>query len=176
MQENIIIVDEFDNQIGIGEKIEVHEKALLHRAFSILVFNSKGELMLQQRDLGKYHSGGLWTNTCCSHPRENETLENAIHRRLKEEMGFDTELTKKTEFIYKAILDKGLTEHEYLHVYKGFYDKEPDLNREEAMDYRWISPSDLKIDIQKNKQDYTAWFYKIVDEYFDELFGELKKE
>ncbi|NVP17279.1 isopentenyl-diphosphate Delta-isomerase [Candidatus Gracilibacteria bacterium] len=171
MQENIIIVDEFDNQIGVGEKMEVHEKALLHRAFSILVFNSKGELMLQQRDLSKYHSGGLWTNTCCSHPRENETLENAIHRRLQEEMGFDTELTKKTQFIYKAVLDKGLTEHEYLHVYKGFYDDEPKLNREEAMDYRWISTNDLKLDIQKNKQNYTAWFYKIVNEHFDELFG-----
>lgn len=171
MQENIIIVDEFDNQIWVWEKMEVHKKALLHRAFSILVFNSKWELMLQQRDLSKYHSGWLWTNTCCSHPRENETLENAIHRRLQEEMWFDTDLTKKTEFIYKAVLDKWLTEHEYLHVYKWFYDDEPKLNREEAMDYRWISTNDLKLDIQKNKQNYTAWFYKIVNEHFDELFG-----
>ncbi|MDD3144967.1 MAG: isopentenyl-diphosphate Delta-isomerase [Candidatus Gracilibacteria bacterium] len=171
MQENIIIVDQFDNQIGTGEKMEVHEKALLHRAFSILVFNSKGELMLQQRDLGKYHSGGLWTNTCCSHPRVGETLEHAIHRRLKEEMGFDTELTKKTELIYKAELDKGLTEHEYLHVYKGFYEDAPNLNPEEAMNWRWISPSDLKIDIEKNKQDYTQWFYIIIRDHFDKLFG-----
>ena len=172
MQENIIIVDEFDNQIWVWEKMEVHEKALLHRAFSILVFNSKWELMLQQRDIWKYHSGWLWTNTCCSHPRENETLEHAIHRRLKEEMWFDTELIKKTQLIYKAELDKGLTEHEYLHVYKWFYEDVPNLNSEEAMDWKWILPNDLKLDIQKNKQNYTAWFIKIVNEHFDELFWE----
>lgn len=170
MQENIIIVDQFDNQIWTWEKMEVHEKALLHRAFSILVFNSKWELMLQQRDLWKYHSGWLWTNTCCSHPRVWETLEHAIHRRLKEEMWFDTELTKKTELIYKAELDKWLTEHEYLHVYKWFYEDAPNLNPEEAMNWRWISPSDLKIDIEKNKQDYTQWFYIIIRDHFDKLF------
>ncbi|MDD2907505.1 MAG: isopentenyl-diphosphate Delta-isomerase [Candidatus Gracilibacteria bacterium] len=171
MQENIIIVDEFDREIGVGEKMEVHEKALLHRAFSILVFNSKGELMLQQRDMQKYHSGGLWTNTCCSHPRDGEDLEHAIHRRLQEEMGFDTELTKKTELIYKAELDNELTEHEYLHVYKGFFDLEPNLNPDEAMDYKWISPNDLKIDIEKNPDAYTKWFYIIVKDHFDKLFS-----
>ncbi|MDP2091029.1 MAG: isopentenyl-diphosphate Delta-isomerase [Candidatus Gracilibacteria bacterium] len=170
MQENIIVVDQFDNQISEGEKMDVHRKALLHRAFSILVFNSKGELMLQQRDLGKYHSGGKWTNTCCSHPRVGETLENAIHRRLVEEMGFDTNLTKKTEFIYKVELDNELTEHEYLHIYTGIYNEVPNLNSEEAMDWKWISIDDLKSDIQKNPDNYTKWFYIIVRDYFDRVF------
>ena len=171
MQENIILVDEFDNQIWDWEKMDVHRKALLHRAFSLLIFNSKWELMLQQRDLWKYHSWGKWTNTCCSHPRVWESLDNAIHRRLQEEMWFDTELTKKTEFIYNVSLDNELSEHEYLHVYTWLYNGEPKLNKEEAMAYKWISIDDLKKDIEKNPDNYTKWFFKIVMDYSDRVFN-----
>lgn len=170
MSENIIVVDEFDNQIWEWEKMDVHKKALLHRAFSILIFNSKWELMLQQRDLWKYHSWWKWTNTCCSHPRVWESINNAIHRRLVEEMWFDTDLSKKTEFVYNVKLDNELTEHEYLHVFTWLYNDEPSLNREEAMDWKWISISDLKSDIQKNPDNYTKWFYIIVRDYFDRVF------
>lgn len=170
MKEILILVDESNNQTWICEKLETHEKALLHRAFSILVFNDKWELMLQQRDLWKYHSGGKWTNTCCWHPRHEETLENAIHRRLFEEMWFDTDLSKKTEFIYNVKLDKWLSEHEYLSVYSWKYNKEPNINPEEAMAWKWISLEDLKEDIIENPDNYTKWFCLIFEEHFDELF------
>ena len=168
--EKIILVDKNDIQIWEWEKLDIHKKALLHRAFSILVFNSKWELMLQKRDLWKYHSWWKWTNTCCSHPRVWEKLENAIHRRLKEEMWFDTELIKKTEFIYNVKLDKWLTEHEYLHVYTWLYNDDPYLNINEAMDWKWISIDDLKKDMKNNPNNYTKWFYIIVKDYFDKIF------
>lgn len=170
MQENIIVVDEFDNQIWEWEKMDVHRKALLHRAFSILIFNDNWELMLQQRDLWKYHSWGKWTNTCCSHPRVGESLDDAIHRRLFEEMWFDTKLNKKTEFIYNVELDNELTENEYLHVYTWLYNDEPKLNKDEAMNWKWISIDDLKKDIEENSDNYTKWFYIIVRDYFDRVF------
>ncbi len=170
MKENIIIVDKFDFQIWEWEKMDVHKKALLHRAFSILIFNDKWDLMLQQRDLWKYHSWWKWTNTCCSHPRVWEKIEDSIHRRLIEEMWFDTELTKKTEFIYKVKLDNELTENEYLHVYTWLYNDIPHLNKDEAMNWKWISIEDLVLDMKQNPNNYTKWFYIIVKDYFNIVF------
>ncbi len=170
MSENIILVDELDNQIWEWEKMDVHRKALLHRAFSILVFNDKWELMLQQRDLWKYHSWWKWTNTCCSHPRVGESLDEAIHRRLVEEMWFDTELTQKTEFIYNVKLDNELTEHEYLHVYIWKYNDNPNINKDEAMNWKWISINNLRKDLRENKGNYTKWFYIIMRDYSENIF------
>ncbi|MBU1201144.1 MAG: isopentenyl-diphosphate Delta-isomerase [Nanoarchaeota archaeon] len=158
MVEYVILVDENDKEVGIEEKMDAHIKRKLHRAFSIFVYNSKGELLLQQREKSKYHCGGLWTNTCCSHPRPGEELKDAIHRRLKEEMGFDCELKEKFSFLYKAKFDNGLTENELDHVFVGFSDKTPNINLQEVEDYKLISISDLKKDILKNPDDYTSWF------------------
>jgi len=158
MEEKIILVDENDKEIGLGEKLKVHQEGKLHRCFSLFVFNSKGELMLQQRARSKYHSGGLWTNTCCSHPRKGERTEEAVHRRLREEMGFDCNVKEIFSFIYKAKLDHGLWEHEFDHVYVGKFDSKPRINSEEADDWKWIALSDLEKDIAKNPKNYTVWF------------------
>ena len=158
MKEFVVLVDQDDQKLGLMEKQQAHVAGLLHRAFSVFVFNSNGELMIQQRAASKYHSPTLWTNTCCSHPRDNETYEQAAHRRLKEEMGFDCDLEFKFSFIYKAHLDNNLTEHELDHVFIGTYNDEPKLNPEEVMAYRWVDLMDLKKDIEKNPQNYTAWF------------------
>ncbi|PIR92916.1 isopentenyl-diphosphate delta-isomerase [Candidatus Falkowbacteria bacterium CG10_big_fil_rev_8_21_14_0_10_43_10] len=156
-QEHIILVDENDNNIGVAEKISAHVNAQMHRAFSIFVFNSKGELMLQKRAKKKYHCGGLWSNTCCSHPRPNEPIERGIHRRLREEMGFDCPLEEKFSFKYKITFDNGLTENEYDHVFAGKYENNPVLNPAEADGWRWISLPELKSDIKKNHNRYTHW-------------------
>lgn len=169
MEEFVILVDREDNELGLMEKQQAHIAGLLHRAFSVFVFNTKGELMLQQRAASKYHSPTLWTNTCCSHPRENETYKQAAHRRLVEEMGFDCELNYKFDFIYKANLDNGLTEHELDHVFIGVYDGEPKLNPDEVMAYRWVEMDDLKKDMEKNPQNYTAWFKIIFDQYISHI-------
>jgi len=160
MPEQIILVDERDSQIGTIEKLEGHKKGLLHRAFSIYIFNDNDELMLQQRAKTKYHCGGIWTNTTCSHQRENEEHDAAPHRRLKEEMGFDTELIKVTELIYKVDFDNGLTEHEYLHVYIGRYNSAPILNPDEADDWRWIKLEQLETEIEANPKAYSYWMKK----------------
>lgn len=165
MKEFVVLVDQDDQKLGLMEKQQAHVAGLLHRAFSVFVFNSNGELMIQQRAASKYHSPTLWTNTCCSHPRDNETYEQAAHRRLKEEMGFDCDLEFKFSFIYKAHLDNDLTEHELDHVFIGTYNDEPKLNPEEVMAYRWVDLMDLKKDIEKNPQNYTAWF-KIIFEHY----------
>lgn len=156
--EEVVLVNELDEQIGIMEKMEAHEKALLHRAFSICVFNNNNELLLQQRAEEKYHSGGLWTNTCCSHPRPGEALLAAGHRRLLEEMGFDCELNPAFHFVYQAVLDKGLTEHELDHVIIGKYDGEPLPNPDEVMNYKWMSLEQIAADMKKNPSTYTEWF------------------
>jgi isopentenyl-diphosphate delta-isomerase len=156
--EEVVLVNEFDEQIGIMEKMEAHEKALLHRAFSICVFNNNNELLLQQRAEEKYHSGGLWTNTCCSHPRPGETLLAAGHRRLLEEMGFDCELNPAFHFVYQAVLDKGLTEHELDHVIIGKYEGEPLPNPDEVMNYKWMSLEQITVDMKTNPYEYTEWF------------------
>ena len=160
MTDNIILVDENDTQIGEGEKLDTHKKGLLHRAFSVYVFNDKDELMLQRRAKEKYHCGGLWTNTTCSHPAVGEEVGAAAHRRLVEEMGFDTELKKVTEFIYKVPFDNGLTEHEYLHVFIGRHNEPPLLNREEAMDWQWITLDKLEQAIESTPAEYTYWMKK----------------
>ena len=165
MEEFVVLVDQDDQKLGLMEKQQAHVAGLLHRAFSVFVFNSKGELMIQQRAASKYHSPTLWTNTCCSHPRDNETYEQAAHRRLEEEMGFDCELEYKFNFIYKAHLENDLIEHELDHVFIGTFDDEPKLNPDEVMAYRWVELNDLKKDMEKNPQNYTAWF-KIIFEHY----------
>ena len=163
--EYVILVDEIDQEIGTMEKQEAHEKGLLHRAFSVFVFNENKELLLQQRALTKYHSAGLWTNTCCSHPRIGETIEQAAHRRLMEEMGFDCELSTKTSFIYKAAFENGLTEHEFDHVLVGSFNGEINFNPTEVKNFKWINLEELQIDLLQNNQNYTAWFKIIFDNF-----------
>ena len=147
------------------EKIEAHEKALLHRAFSVFSFNKKGQLLLQQRAASKYHSPLLWTNTCCSHQREGESNIEAGKRRLREEMGFVCELKELFVFTYKAPFDNGLTEHEIDHVMVGYYDENPEINREEAEAYKWMTIEEVKMDINKNPETYTVWFRIIFEKY-----------
>ena len=155
---DVILVDENDNEIGVEEKIKAHEDGKLHRAFSIFIFNSNGEMLLQQRAKNKYHSGGLWTNACCSHPRPNEKIEDAVHSRLMEEMGFDTELKEVFSFIYNAKFDNGLTEHELDHVFIGRYNGEVKPNPEEADDYKWAKIEWLENDVKLHPDKYTVWF------------------
>ena len=166
-EEHVILVDENDNQIGLMPKMEAHEKALLHRAFSVFIFNNKNELMLQQRAAHKYHSPKLWTNTCCSHQRDGETNLEAGKRRLKEEMGFVTDLQEKTSFIYKAPFENGLTEHELDHIMVGYYNEEPNLNKDEVASWKWMSLEDVKSDIARNPQYYTAWFKIIFEKFYE---------
>ncbi|MDT0554370.1 isopentenyl-diphosphate Delta-isomerase [Patiriisocius hiemis] len=168
-KELVILVNEQDEQIGLMEKIEAHEKALLHRAFSVFIFNNKNELMLQQRALHKYHSPGLWTNTCCSHQREGETNLQAGKRRLQEEMGFKTDLKETTSFIYKAPFDNGLTEHEYDHILVGAYEDEPVINTDEVADWKWMPLEDVKKDIKNQPELYTEWFKIIFDKFYKHL-------
>ena len=156
--DKIILVNEHDDMVGIMDKMEAHRQGLLHRAFSIFIFNGKGEILLQQRALSKYHSGGLWTNACCSHPEPGEDIEAAAHRRLVEEMGFDTPLIKLFDFIYKAELDKGLVEHEFDHVFTGEFDGTVNYNREEVMDYCFKDFRETRYSLQTDPQKYTAWF------------------
>lgn len=167
MIENVILVNKFDEELGLMEKMEAHEKGLLHRAFSVFVLNDDGHLMLQQRAIDKYHSGGLWTNTCCSHPRKGESNEEAAKRRLMEEMGFECPVEKTLEFIYKAELDKGMTEHEYDHLFIGKYNGEPVLNPKEAMAWKWVDINVLANDIDKNPEKYTAWFRIIYQRFLE---------
>ncbi|MCL4150795.1 UNVERIFIED_CONTAM: hypothetical protein GTU68_038425 [Idotea baltica] len=150
-------------------KMEAHEKAVLHRAFSVFVFNKKGELMLQQRAATKYHSPLLWTNTCCSHQREGESNIQAGKRRLQEEMGFTTDLKEVFSFIYKAPFDNGLTEHELDHVLIGFFEEKPNINKEEVEEYKWMLLEDVKEDIENNPEIYTAWFKIIFKESYQKL-------
>jgi isopentenyl-diphosphate delta-isomerase len=171
MQEFVILVDEHNNEIGLMEKLEAHQKALLHRAFSIFILNSKGELLLQQRALNKYHSGGLWTNTCCSHPRANEQTIDAAHRRLKEEMGFDCELTEKFSFLYKAPFDNGLTEHELDFIFVGEFNDVPNINPEEVNDYTWMMIDDVLSDLKQFPNKYTEWFKIILNQIFNHVLS-----
>jgi isopentenyl-diphosphate Delta-isomerase len=164
-QEHVILVNDKDEPLGTMEKMEAHQKAALHRAFSVFIFNQNNELMLQQRALHKYHSPGLWTNTCCSHQRMGEDSEGAGMRRLREEMGFETTLTFKGSFIYRAPFDNGLTEHELDHILVGHYDGQPQINPEEVASWRWISMDALKKDIDQNPDLYTVWFKIIFDKY-----------
>lgn len=154
---DIILVDENDNKIGEGGKDEVHEKGWLHRCFSIFVFNSKGELLLQKRAEEKYHSPGLWTNTCCSHPGPGEKTIDAAHRRLQEEMGFNCDLEEIFSFVYKAELGNNLIEHEFDHVFIGRYDGRISPDASEVNDYKWIDLESLEDEIIKKPELYTVW-------------------
>lgn len=156
--EFVILVDNNDRQIGLMEKQAAHIEPHLHRAFSIFLFNSKGELLMQQRALSKYHSPGLWTNTCCSHPRSGETLEEATSRRLMEEMGMTCPMHEVYTFIYKAPVGQGLTEHEFDHVFIGQSDDIPNINTEEVASWKYMRLDDLKKDLELYPELYTEWF------------------
>lgn len=165
----VILVDENDREIGTMEKMEAHQKALLHRAISVFIVNSKDHWLLQRRALDKYHSNGLWTNTCCSHPHPGETAIQAANRRLMEEMGMQAELQGIFHFIYKEALDNELTEHELDHVFLGTSDEPPKINTDEVMEYKYIPYVDLEADIAKNPENYTVWFRKTVKEVNEHL-------
>jgi len=166
MKEYVVLVDRDDREVGTMEKMEAHEKGVLHRAFSVFAFTSDQELILHRRADHKYHSGGLWTNTCCSHPRENETALEAGHRRLQEEMGFDCELKPAFTFIYRSELDNELTEHELDHVLIGQFDGEPAINPEEVAEWKTMPMAAIREDIARRPETYTEWF-KIVFEQVD---------
>lgn len=165
-EEYVILVNRNDEQIGLMPKLEAHEKAVLHRAFSVFILNNKNEIMLQQRANQKYHSPSLWTNTCCSHQRDGETNIQAGSRRLFEEMGFKTELKELFHFIYKAPFDNGLTEHELDHVMIGYYDEEPIINPDEVADWKWMSIENVKREMLVHPEIYTVWFKIIFDEFY----------
>ena len=166
--EEVILVNEADEEVGTMEKMEAHRKALLHRAFSVFIFNSHGEMLLQQRAMCKYHSGGLWTNACCSHPRPGETVESAASRRTREELGIEPSLIKAFSFTYRADFDNGLTEHEFDHVFIGRYDGELMPNPDEVSDICYLRMEDIREDLAANPAKYTEWFkiaFRQVEEY-----------
>lgn len=158
MQEKVILVDSDDNPVGEMEKLQAHEEGLLHRAISVFIYNSKGEMLLQRRAFGKYHSAGLWSNTCCSHPRPGETTDNAAVRRLEEEMGMHVELTKAFSFEYRAPFIGGLVEHELDHVYVGVSDDTPVLDPEEAAEWQYVPVDVVRREMKKYPHRYTEWF------------------
>jgi isopentenyl-diphosphate delta-isomerase len=172
-EENVILVTEKDEPIGLMPKLEAHEKAVLHRAFSVFILNSNNEIMLQQRAKHKYHSPLLWTNTCCSHQREGETNIEAGTRRLQEEMGFTGPLKELFHFIYKAPFDNGLTEHELDHVMIGYYNEAPSINAEEVEGWKWMKIDAVKEDMAQHPELYTVWF-KIIFEKFYHFLEEHK--
>lgn len=160
--EEVVLVDERDNELGSMEKTEAHRKGVLHRAFSVLLFNLKGEILLQKRSANKYHSAGLWTNTCCSHPKPNEPIEQAVHRRLMEEMGIDTQPTYAYKFIYRIDLDNNLIEHELDYVFIGMYDRQPNINVREVESWKFASLREIKEHVLNNPTAYTYWFRLII--------------
>lgn len=163
-EESLILVDKHDTEIGAGLKLHVHQHGLLHRAFSIFVFNGQGQLMLQQRALGKYHSGGLWTNTCCGHPRPGELVASAARRRLQEEMGFECPLVEVGTLTYKAQVSNDLIEHEFDHIYVGQFDALAKPDPTEALDWKWIDTSALSDQLTAQPELYTVWFKKILEQ------------
>ena len=168
-EEKVILVDREDNPVGTLPKMEAHEKGVLHRAFSVFILNQKGELMLQQRALHKYHSPGLWTNTCCSHQREGEENLQAGTRRLEEEMGFSVALEELFSFIYKAPFDNGLTEHELDHVMLGYYEGIPEINSDEVNAWKWMSLNEIASDLTVKPESYTVWFKIIFERFFNHI-------
>jgi len=172
-EEHVILVNEKDEQIGTMPKMEAHEKAVLHRAFSVFVLNDIGELLLQQRATSKYHSPLLWTNTCCSHQRIGESNIEAGKRRLLEEMGFVTELKDVVSFIYKAPFDNGLTEHEFDHVLVGTYNEDPNINIDEVNNFKWMTLENVKVDMELHPEVYTEWFKIIFDKFYKHLQEEI---
>lgn len=171
--EEIVLVDENDAAIGTAGKTQTHLAGLLHRAFSIFVFNWDGQLLLQQRAHGKYHSRGLWSNTCCGHPRPNETLKVAARRRLKEEMGFDCELTELLSLTYNVAVNGGMFEHEFNHIFIGHFNDYPVPNDKEVADWKWMSAQELLADLENNTE-YTAWFRLSVNTVLDIMFRQCR--
>ena len=169
IEEQVILVDKNDQKIGLMPKMEAHQKAVLHRAFSVFVMNDKGQLLLQQRAASKYHSPLLWANTCCSHQRDGESNLDAGKRRLQEEMGFVTELKEVFSFIYKAPFDNGLTEHELDHVMLGAYNAAPIINKKEVESFKWMKPEDVKQDMLEKPEIYTAWFKIIFEKFYEHI-------
>jgi isopentenyl-diphosphate delta-isomerase len=167
--DQVILVSEDNTPRGIMEKLEAHQKAELHRAFSIFIFNSKGEMLLQKRALSKYHSGGRWTNTCCGHPQPGMDLETCAHARLNEEMGFDCTFKNAFDLTYKAELDNGLTEHEYDHVFLGYYDGLPKSNPLEVSHWKYQNTTRLQEDVKRNPDNYTAWFKIILPQLLNHI-------
>jgi len=167
MNNLVICVDKNDNALMTMEKMQAHERGCLHRAFSVFVFNKNGELMLQQRALHKYHSAGLWTNTCCSHPQPGEILTESAKKRLKEEMGFECEVREIFSFLYRAEFKDGLIEHELDHVFLGEYDGEPEVNPEEVNAYKWVTINELQQDIKNQPDMYTEWFKIAIDKVLE---------
>ena len=166
----IILVNESDEKIGSGEKLWVHQQGLLHRAFSVLIFNDDNELLIHQRAFDKYHSGGLWTNTCCGHPNVNEETKVAAERRLGEEMGFTCHLDFLYKFHYITTFENQLTENEIDHVFTGAYTDIFEVNPAEVIDYKWVKVADIMEEVANNPQNYTFWFKKILEsEAFQEF-------
>lgn len=168
-EELVVLVNDKDEKIGLMPKLEAHEKGLLHRAFSVFVFNDEGQMLLQQRALHKYHTPGKWANTCCSHQRDGESSLDAGKRRLQEEMGFVTDLTFRKTFVYKASFDNGLTEHEFDHIMVGKYNEDPVINPEEVAAFKWMDISDILLEIELDPEKYTAWFKIIMSEHLDAI-------
>jgi isopentenyl-diphosphate Delta-isomerase len=158
-EKEVVLVNERDESLGTMEKMEAHRKGVLHRAFSVFIFNSKGEMLLQQRASGKYHSGGLWTNACCSHPAPGENVADAAMRRLREEMGFSVSLKKIFDFVYRSEMENGLTEHEFDHVFAGYYDGAIHPDKEEVKDYCYKSLESIRQNLQSHPHQFTAWFH-----------------
>lgn len=171
----VVLVDQNDQTLGEMEKIEAHVKGALHRAFSIFIFNSKGEMLIHQRSLEKYHSPGLWTNTCCSHPQLNETLKESALERLQFEMGFTTNIHKVFSFIYHAPMENGLIEHELDHVFIGYYNGTPNINANEVQNYKWVAPEILIMDIKANPENFTFWFRKVAEDVLEKVNFQRKK-
>lgn len=170
-EEHVILVDEQDSVIGLSEKMIAHETGALHRAVSVFIFNKTGELLLQKRAPTKYHGAGLWTNTCCTHPRQGETNEECAHRRLKEEMGFDTRLEERFAFIYRSEVENGLTEHEFDHVFFGVYDGEVKPNAEEVEDHIFVSLGNVSKDAEADPERFSIWFRMILEKFKEHLSG-----
>ena len=169
MHDEVVLVNEHDDEIGYMPKLEAHQKGVLHRAFSVFIFNTKGEVLLQQRAFGKYHSEGLWSNTCCSHPLPHESTASGAARRLQEEMGIQAPLNFLYSFLYKVKLENSLTEHELDHVFWGISDHEPIINTAEASNFKYISITDLRADIDYNPGKYTEWLKICLDDVIVQL-------
>ena len=165
-----------DVEVGAMEKMAAHQQAILHRAFSVFLFNDQGEMLLQQRAFSKYHSAGLWTNTCCSHPKPGESLDKAVHRRLKEEMGIEADVEKAFDFIYQAELPDHLNEHEFDHVFIGKYQGPILLNDLEVAGYLYLSIEEVQLNLQSNPEEYTIWFkiaFSRVVEWYKNNFSKI---
>ena len=169
--QEVVLVNENDEVLGTMEKLQAHEKGVLHRAFSVIIFNANGEMLIHKRAKDKYHCGGLWTNACCSHPRLNESPKDGAERRLKEEMGFSVPVEFIGSFIYKVKFDNGLTEHEFDHMFCGHFDGQPDPNKEEVDSWKYIAVDDLLKDVNKQPECYTFWFRDILENRLEALLN-----